>query len=125
MDVHVRQGLLDRPANGKVRLAGVAGVDASLHADFSGTPVPCLTRAPHNLVHTKIIGRATQILTHFTLREGAELAAEIADIRVINVAVHNVGDDVAAHTLPQTICRGANGGELVPPRPEESHDRSF
>ena len=49
-----------------------------------------------DLVEVEIVGPAAQVLAELALGEGAELAAEVADVGVVDVAVDDVADGVAA-----------------------------
>ena len=53
-------------------------------------------RAPRDLVEVEVVGLAAQVLAQLALGEGAELAAEVADVGVVDVAVDDVGDRIAA-----------------------------
>ena len=58
-----------------------------------------------DLVEGEIVGRAAQVLVRAALREGAELAAEVADVGVVDVAVDDVAHDVAADRAAQRVGR--------------------
>ena len=108
--VHAGQRLLDRAADREIGRAGVFRVDAALQADFGGAALPGFLAAPDDLVEVEIVGPAAQIFAELALREGAELAAEIADIGVVDVAGDDVGDGVARYL------RGAAGRRRRRPR---------
>ena len=105
MDMHARDRLAHGAADIEVMLAGVLGMDAALHADFGGAAVPRLARAPHDLLRGEVVGRAAQVGRELALGEGAEAAAEVADVGVVDVAHDGVGDRVAHHVLAQRIGR--------------------
>ena len=95
MDVHARHRVLDGAADRKIGLAGVVRVDAALQADFGGAARPGFRRAPLDFLQAEIVGFAAQIGGEFALGEGAELATEVADIGVVDVACDDVGHGVA------------------------------
>src|SRR5207244_10502221 len=80
---------------------------------------------PLDLRQVEVIGPAAQILAELALREGAELAAEIADVGVVDVAGHDVADFVAIDPLPQPVGCPAHFGEGVAARLEEADDVGF
>ena len=68
------------------------------------------------------VRRAAQVRRELALREGAEAAAEVADVRVLDVARDDVGDDVAVHLAPQPVGIGEDPPALVPTCAEEARD---
>ena len=72
-------------------VAGERRMDAALQADLGGAALPRLDGAPRDLLVRDEVRRAAQVRGELALREGAEAAAEVADVRVVDVA----GDDVA------------------------------
>src|SRR5437764_580812 len=98
--MHSRQRLLDRPANREIGRAGIFRVDAALQAHLGGAALPRLLAAPDDLVHVEVVGPAAQIFAELALREGAELATEITDIGVVDIAGDNVADGVAIYLAP-------------------------
>src|SRR6202040_2838262 len=108
--------LFDGAADVEVGGAGVFRVDAALQADFGGAALPGLLAAPDDLVHVEIVGPAAQILAELALREGAELAAEIADVGVVDVAGDDIGDRVAIDRAAQPVGGLAHRGKLVAAR---------
>ena len=95
-------------------------MDAALQADFGGAALPGLQRAPLDLVEVEIVGPPAQVLRHLAFRERAELAAEVADVGVVDVAVDDVGDRVAARRAPQRIGRRHDMLELGAARREQA-----
>src|SRR5208282_1364331 len=91
VDMDIGCGILDRTANIEIGRTRVFRMDATLHADLARPARPRLARAAFDLLECQVIGPAAQVLAQLALREGAELAAEIADVRVVDVPV----DDVA------------------------------
>src|ERR1700757_926320 len=98
----VRSDRLDGAADRKISGACVVGMDAALQAHFRGAALPGLAAAALDLLEREIIGAAAQIGGELALREGAELAAEVADVGVVDVAVDHIGDAVAVD--PPTQC---------------------
>src|SRR5690625_1665815 len=90
MDMNPRLGRLDLLQNIEVSLAGVLGVDAALHAHFGGPALPGLGDSAVNLLRRQVIGPAAQVLAQLALGKGAELALEVADVGVVDVAVDDV-----------------------------------
>ena len=86
-------------------------MDAALHADFGGAAVPGFLRAPHDLLRGEVVGRAAQVGRELALGEGAEAAAEVADVGVVDVAHDGVGDRVA-----DDLARAAHRRPASPPR---------
>src|SRR6478752_8297554 len=96
VDVYLGDHRLDRLADRFVGGAGVVGMDAALQAHFGCPAIPRLDGATRNFLEGKVIGRAAQILVRTAFRKGAELATEVADVCIIDIAVHDVAHDVAA-----------------------------
>ena len=109
----------------EVGRAGIFRVDAALHADFGGAALPGLLDPPLDLREVEVIRPAAQIFAELALREGAELAAEITDIGVVDVAGHDIADDVAIDPLPQLVGRPAHRIECLTARRKEPHDIGF
>ena len=81
------------------------------------------SRAPsHDLVDAEVVRLAAQVLAQLALGEGAELTLEVADVRVVDVAVDHVGHDVAVDLAAEVVGGPADVCELVPPRLEEPRD---
>src|SRR5688572_30203348 len=100
MDVQLRQLCPDRLDHGGVVVAGESRVDAALQANLGRAPIPRLPRAPDDLVERDEVRRTSQVRCEAALREGAEAAAEVADVRVLDVPRHDVADLIAAHLAP-------------------------
>src|SRR5207249_334553 len=78
-----------------------------------------------DLGQVEVVGPAAQVLAELALREGAELATEVADVGVVDVAGHDIADLVAIDLLAQLVGRAANLCKGVAARPEESDDLGF
>ncbi len=112
----------DGLANLDVCTAGEAWFDASLHAHLGRAPLPRLARPPRNLVERQCVGPASKVFTQLAFGKGAELAFEIADVRVIDVARHDVRNHVPAHIAPQRVGSRAHGRKLVAARLKQTDD---
>src|SRR6185437_14090819 len=95
--------ILDRAHDRRVVVAVERGMDPALQTDLRRAALPRLDRAPHDLRMWHEVRLAAEIRGQLPLRERAEAAAEIADVRVLDVARHDVRDDVAVHLAPQRI----------------------
>src|SRR5215472_9839178 len=108
MDVDPRRRFLDRAADLHVGSTRVIRMNAALQADFGGTARPGLAGAALDFGEIEIVGAPAQVLAELPLGEGAELAAEIADVGVVYVAVDYVCDDVAVDGGAQLVRGGAD-----------------
>ena len=95
MNVHLWYRLLDGTQDIDVGIPGIFGMDAALHANLCRTSLPGFLGAPGDLFIRKVVRPSAQVLCQFTLGEGAELALEIADVGVIDVAVNNEAHGIA------------------------------
>ncbi len=123
--MHIRNRRFDGAANGEIGLAGIIRMDAALKADLGGAPLPRLARAAHDFIEGKVIRRATQRLMRLALGESAERAAIGAYVGVVDVAVDDVADGVAADRPAQRIGRGDNAPVIGVARGEQPHDLRF
>ena len=69
-------------------------MDPALQADLGGAALPGLDGAPGDLVDAQEVGGAAEVLGELALGEGAEAAAEVADVGVVDVPADDVGDAV-------------------------------
>ena len=90
-----------------VVVAGERRVDPALEADLGRAALPGLARAADDLLVRDEVRRAAQVRRQLALREGAEAAAEVADVRVLDVPRDDVGDLVAADLAAEPV----GGGE--------------
>ena len=120
--MHLGDDRLDRPADRFVGGAGVVGMDAALQAHFRRPAIPRLDRATRDFLDGEIIRRAAQILVRAAFREGAELAPEVADVGVIDVAVHDVTHDVATDRASQRVGGLRDVPVVGVARREQAHD---
>ena len=127
MDVQIGQLAPDRVDDGCVVLAGERRMDAALEAHLGRAAVPRLAAAADDLLVRDEVRRAAQVRRQLALREGAEAAAEVADVRVLDVPGDDVADLVAADLPPQPVGRrehalpllaaGAERAGRAPPPP--------
>src|SRR5579859_5278946 len=99
MDVYVGQGLLDSSADAQIRLTCIFGMDTSLHTDLGPSAFPCLLRTSDNFIQCKIVGGPTQIFAQLPLGKGTELAAEVADVGVVDVPVDGIRNNISIDLL--------------------------
>src|SRR3972149_1683312 len=105
----VASGALGGVEDIKVGPAGVARMDAALHADLGCAAIPCLAPAARDLIEVKVVSRAAQGIAELAFGKCAELAAITADVGVIDVAIDDVGNCVAIDARAQRIGCGAYG----------------
>ena len=84
--MQVGHRVLDRAHDRGVVVAVEGRMDAALQADLGRAPLPRLFGAPHDLAVRDEVRLAAQIRGQLPLREGTEAAAEVADVRVLDVA---------------------------------------
>ena len=70
-------------------------MDAALKADFGAAALPRLDRASGHFADVEQVGGAAQVFRETALRKGAKAAAEVADVRVVDVPADDVRDVVA------------------------------
>ena len=119
MHVQVRQNLLDRAADVHVEVAREGRMDAALQADFGAAALPGLLATADNLVERDEVRGAAQVGRQLPLGKGAEAAAEVADVRVVDVPCDDVGDGVAADLTAQGVGGLNDCGEVVTAGSEE------
>ena len=125
VDMDAGHRLLDRAAHAEIGGAGVFGVDAALQAHFGGAALPGFLDPAPDLGQIEVIGPAAQILAELAFGESAELAAEIADVGVVDVAGHDIADGVAVDPPAQPVGGLADLGKGVAARLEQPHDLGF
>ena len=101
--------------NSEIGRAGVAGMDAALHADFGRAAIPRFAHPSHDFLVVEVVGRAAQGVAELALGEGAEAAAVIADVGVVDVAVDDVTDGLAVDALVSAR-RRPRRPHRIPPR---------
>ncbi len=115
-------GLLDRADDRDVVVAVERRVDPALEAHLGRAALPGLDRAAHDLLVRHQEGRAAQVGRELPLREGAEAAAEVADVRVLDVPGHDVGHLVAVDIAAERIGCREHALPLLAARAEQAHD---
>ena len=96
-------GLLHGRNDVEVGLARVARVNSALHANLGCTARPRFDTASAYFFGADIVGFAAQILARAAFRKGAELAFEVTNIGVINIAVNYKADSVSANRMAQGV----------------------
>src|SRR3990172_6157596 len=109
VEVHPGQRLLDGPAEVDVVAAVELGREPRLDADLRGAQVPRLLGAADHLRERQEVA----LLLPVVAAEGAEGAVLDADVREVDVAVHDVGGGVAYLPPPQLVGREAERVELA------------
>jgi hypothetical protein len=92
-------------------------VNPTLQADLGGAALPGLLAATLYLPKMQIVRTPAQIFRQLSFGKGA--SNRLTDAGVVDVAVHHVGDFVAAHTPPQLAGRFANHVKVVSARGEK------
>ena len=123
--MHARHGGLYGFQNTDIGVAGVFGMNAALHADLGAAPLPGFLRAALDLLVGKVVGPPAQVLRQLALGEGAELALEIADVGVVDVAVDDEADQIAVDLRPQPVGGPHHGGEVPASCLEQPHHFGF
>ncbi len=120
--VHLRHRVLDRAHDRLVVVAVERRMDPALQAHLGRAAIPRLDDAARDLVERHEERRPAQVRRELALRERAEAAAEVADVRVLDVARDDVGDVVAAHLAPQPVGGREHALALLAARAEEARD---
>src|SRR5215469_6826041 len=123
--MNVGYRVLDRAANRKIRRSRIFRVDAPLQAYLGRAALPGFFDPPPDLRKIEVIRPATQVFAELALGECAELAAEVADIRVVDVAGYDIADNIAVNPLPELIRGAADRFKPSAARREELHDLGF
>src|SRR6516165_3578798 len=122
MDVNAGYRIFDRAADRQIRRSGIFRMDAPLQAHLGRAPLPGFLDPPLDLCEIEVVGAAAQVFAELALGKGAELATEIADIRVVDVAGHDIADNVAVDSLPEFVRGAADRFKPRAARREELHD---
>ena len=104
--------LLHHPQPVLVVLEPPVGVDARLHADLGGAVLHRLAHAPLQLLAVVLVGVGRAL----ALAEAAEGAADGADVRHVDVAVHDERDRLAGQLAAQLVGRLAHVLDRLGPR---------
>ena len=111
-------GLHDR----KIGLARVAGADSALKTDLRRAARPGLLHSPGDLAKIEIIGLVPMPEIVPPLGESTKFASVSADVRVVDVAVDDIGHAIADAGLSQVICGAAHGCEIRAAGVEQGFD---
>src|SRR4051794_27727656 len=122
--MHVQAGhcFLDRAHDREVVVPGEGRVDPALQTHLGRAALPGLLAATHDLLVRHEVRRAAQVCRQLPLRERTEAAAEVTDVRVLDVARDDVRHFVAADLAPELIGGRKDTVALVTPRAEQAHD---
>ena len=112
--VDLGHGGLDRLDDARVVVAGERRVDPALEADLGGAALPCLAHPAHDFLVRHEVRRPAEVLGELALRERAEAAAEVADVRVLDVPRDDVRHVVAAHLATEPVGCGEDPLALLP-----------
>ena len=125
VDVDFGADLFDRPTDGQIGRSRIGRVDAALQADFHRATIPRLERPSLDFFELEVIGPPAQIFAELALGKGAELATEITDIGVVDVAGDDVAHRVAAMRGAQRVGRRAHDMKGIAAACEQRDDFIF
>ena len=114
--------LLDRPDDREVVVTGERRMDPALEADLGRAAIPGFLAAAHDFLVRHEVRRTAQVRGELAFRERTEAAAEVTDVRVLDVARDDVADLVAAHLAPEAVRSGKHPVALVAARAKEPRD---
>src|SRR6266516_2520664 len=97
-------------------------MDPALETYLRRPALPRFLAAPHDFFMRHQVRRAAQGRGQLPLRERAEAAAEVTDIRVLDVASDDIADLVAAHLSPETVRSSKHPVPFVAAGAEETCD---
>ena len=97
-------------------------MNAALHAHFRGAALPRFPRAALDFLVAEVVGAPAQVFRQLALGEGAELALEVADVGVVDVAVHDERNHIAVGLLAQKVGGLHHGVEVVAARLDQADD---
>ena len=95
-----RNRFLDGREDIHVELPRELRVDAPLQADFGGPARRRLGSPLHDLLDAHQVRVSPEVQAPGAFREGTEAAPEVADVRVVDVAVDHIGNGVPDPFLP-------------------------
>src|SRR6266849_2769077 len=99
VDVHAWHGALHGAQDVTIVKGRQAVRESALDADFGGAELPCLVCVFRDFVETEIVG----VRFARAAAESAEFASDEADVGEVNVAVDDVGDQVAGQLGTQEV----------------------
>src|ERR1022692_2431374 len=100
-------------------------MDAALQTYLGRTRGRRLERAVRHFVEFEIVSRAAQILGPAAFRERAETAVIQTDVRVVDIAIDDVGNRIAHRLATQAVRCGNYLIEVATLDADEGHDMSF
>src|SRR5580692_7087308 len=109
MDVHLRYSLLHRTQNVAIVELGKIPGEPALNTDLSGPKFPGLDGFLSHFVE----GEEVRVGFARSAAKGAELASDETDIREIDVAVYDVGDDIAREFGSKHVSRDQKAEQVV------------
>ena len=115
VDVQVGQLVLQRAHDLAVPEAVLVGVDAALDADLGGAARDRFVRAPDDVLERAVVG----VFLVLVAREAAEAAADVADVREVDVAADDVGDLVADVVEARAVGHRAQHLQVATARTEQ------
>src|SRR5262249_49115295 len=116
---------LHRAADLEIGLAGELWMDAALETDLRRALLPRFARALADFLEGEEVGHVAQAGLGGRLREGAERARAGADVRVVDVAIQEVGRGVADARASQLVRGVADRAGGTVTRPEQGDDLGF
>src|SRR5262249_4297565 len=115
-------GFADRLTDIEVEVAREARVDPALQADLHRAAIPRLTGPADDLVQRHEVRATAEVRGQLAFRERAEPAAEVTDVRVVDVARHDVRDVVARDLLPKAVGGGGDDSRVAATGAEDGDD---
>jgi len=125
MDVHPGQAFFDAFDHRGVEVTSELGMDPTLECDLGSTPIPGLLRQPDDAFERDQIGLFPQVETARAFGEGAEPAAEIALVGVVDVAIDDVCHRVTDPSAPKLIGSPGDRFHLLSASTEEQLNFCF
>ena len=119
VDMHTGGCTAHGGQNIEIGLPGVIRMNTALHTDFSGSALPGLDTPPGDSFSTDIVGTAAQVFTQLALGERTELAFEVTDIGVVDIAIDHIANGIAAALSPQLIGLADKVSEVISPAVEQ------
>src|SRR6266516_376951 len=97
-------------------------MDPALETYLRRPALPRFLAAPHDFFMRHQVRRAAQVRGQLPLRERAEAAAEVTDVRVLDVSRDDIADLVAAHLAPETVSSRKHAVAFVASGAKETRD---
>ena len=99
MDVDGRADVFDRAADREIGRSVVIGMNSALQADFDRAAIPGLDRPALDFLQAEIVRPSAQVCAELSFRERTELAAVVADVRIVDVARDHIAHGIAGNLL--------------------------